>query len=108
MKSVIFEKLDLENGHYTDYEVEKMYDMVNNPQNYEGRSTVITNSFDDWCSDGRYHRDEETIYILHSDENGIRIDERYQYKDDDGQHGESTNTYDNGREFINKFFDLFN
>ena len=59
-KAMISKFIDLANGRFKDDEVDLLFDMVKNPNNYNGRSKSIQNSFDDWCSDGRYHRDEKT------------------------------------------------
>lgn len=108
MKEFISQKIDLGNGRYKDYEIEKLYDIATNPKKYDGQYEEYKNSFDDWCSDGKYHRDESTTYTLCSDDNSIRIAKHYQYKDDDGQKGEENSTIENGRDFINHYFSLFN
>jgi hypothetical protein len=84
-----------------------MFDIVSKPEEYDGLSKTKRHSFDDWCSDGKYTRDEETTYTLHADKDGVRIDEDYSYLDDDGQSGSYSRTYDTGRDFIKIFGEIF-
>ena len=100
-KSFISNAIDLANGRYKDEEVDSLYDLVKNGDKYNGTSKTYRHSFDDWCSDGKYTRNEERTYTFRSDEKGIRIEEHYKYHDDDGQSGSSVSVYSTGRDILN-------
>ena len=100
-KSVIGKALDLANGRYTDEEVNRLYDIVQNPKAYNGKTKTQKRSFRDFSSGGRYTRYEETQRVLRSDERGVRIEEQYKYHDDDGQSGGYKREYSRGREILN-------
>ena len=106
-KSFISEAIDLANGRYKDEEVDSLYDLVENRSNYDGTTRTYKHSFDSWCSDGKYTRDEETTYTFRGDESGVRIEEHYQYHDDDGQYGSSDRVYSTGRDILNVLGKVF-
>ena len=60
-----------------------------------------------WCSDGKYTRDEETTCTFRGDESGVRIEEHYQYHDDDGQSGSRDRVYSTGRDILNVLGKVF-
>ena len=107
MKERISDYLDLGNGRYKDDEVETLLDLTENREEYDGRSKTHRHSFTGWSSDGKYTRDEETTYTIRSDNDRVRIDEHYEYHDDDGQHGEYDRTYESGRDILNILREIF-
>ncbi len=106
-KDYISGAVDLSNGRFKDKEVELLYDLVENRGTYNGTTKSYKHSFDGWSSDGKYTRNEETTYTLRSDESGIRIEEHYQYHDDDGQSGSNDRDYRTGRDILNILGKLF-
>lgn len=102
----IGESLDLDNAHLSDEETDLLYDIATNPDEYNGRSETKRRKFHDSSSDGPYTRNEETTFNLFSDEDGVRIEENYAYKDDDGQSGSSSTVHKSARgilKLISKF-----
>lgn len=106
-KSFISEAIDLANGRFKDEEVDSLYDLVENRSKYDGTARTYKHSFDSWCSDGKYTRDEETTYTFRGDDSGVRIEEHYQYHDDDGQSGSSDRVYNTGRDILNVLGKVF-
>lgn len=102
----IGESLDLDNAHLSDEETDLLYDIVTNPEDYNGRSETKRRKFRDWSSDGYYTRNEETTYNLYSDEDGVRIEEDYEYEDDDGQNGNSSVVHKSARGIL-KLISMF-
>lgn len=106
-KGIISKCLDLTNGRFKDEEVDTMFDIVSNPERYDGMTRTKRNVFTDWSSDGKYTREEETTFTIHADGDEVCIDEEYNYHDDDGQEGGYSRLHDNGRDFINTFKSIF-
>lgn len=100
-KDFIRNYINLGNGRFKDYEVDSLLDLAENREKYNGKSKTYKHSFDDWCSDGKYTRTETTSYTIKSDDDGIHIDEHYEYHDDDGQHGSYEKSYSTGRDLLN-------
>ncbi len=99
-KDIIRNYIDLANGRFRDDEVDSLLDLVENRDKYDGKTKTYEHSFDSWCSDGKYTRDEKTSYTLNAADDGIHIDEHYEYHDDDGAHGSSDRVYSTGREIL--------
>lgn len=102
-KSVISEHIDLGNGRYKDDEIDTLYKFSTNREKYNGQTKTIKHKFDSWSSDGKYTREEETTYTFKADDEGIRIEEKYQYHDDDGQRGSTDRVHNTGRDILNLF-----
>lgn len=100
-KSAISAVIDLGNGRFKDHEVDTLYDLATRRDEYNGRSYTRKGSSNGWYSDGKYTRNYETTYTIRNDESGMRIDEHYEYHDDDGQTGSSDWSYRTGREILN-------
>ncbi|PZO61319.1 MAG: hypothetical protein DI635_14795 [Pseudoxanthomonas suwonensis] len=84
----IGEHLDVSRTRMSDDEASTLEEFIDGyDDNYKGRSETRTRSFDGWSSDGKYTR-HETYTDTFTDEVGIRRD--YEYKDDDGQTGSSS------------------
>ena len=106
-KAFISGAIDLANGRFKDDEVDSLYDLVENREKYDGASKTYKDRYDGWSSDGRYTRKEETTYTFHGDESGVRIDEHYEYYDDDGQSGSIDRVLSTGREILNALDKVF-
>ena len=100
-KNYISKSIDLANGRYKDEEVNFLYKLAKNRSEYDGKAKTHKHSFTDWSSDGKYTRNEETTYTIRGDEKGVRIEEHYQYHDDDGQSGSCDRIFNTGREILN-------
>ena len=107
-KRIISEYIDLGNGRYKDSEVDSLHELATEPDKYNGKSKTIRNKFDGVSSDGKYTREEETTYTLRGDKEGVRIEKKYQYHDDDGQTGENETVYNTGRDILNLFKSFLN
>ncbi|MCR5836952.1 MAG: hypothetical protein K6G88_10645 [Lachnospiraceae bacterium] len=106
-KKVISERIDLANGRFKDSEVDLLYDMVTNTDDYNGKSKTIKNSFTSFCSDGKYTRNEETNYNIFADSESVKIREEYSYNDDDGQTGSFEKEHTTGRDIVNVMNKIF-
>ena len=100
-KEYISEKIDLANGRYKDNEVDKLYDLVKNSDEYVGATKTYKSSHDGWSSEGKYTRKEEASYTLCEGKDGMYIEEEWKYNDDDGQSGGDTWIHDTGRAILN-------
>jgi hypothetical protein len=102
-KALIRKKINLSNGRFKDNEIDFLYDVVSNPKKYNV-SRTIKNTFSDFSSDGKYTRNEETVFSIKTDGDKIVAHKDYSYKDDDGQNGvEPTQIFDNARAIIDAF-----
>ena len=106
-KREISKYIDLANGHFKDNEIELLHNLVKNKDDYNGKSKEYKHTFDGWCSDGKYTRDEQTTYTFHSDQSSIYIEKDYRYWDDDGQSGGDSSVLKTAREIINGFKKIF-
>jgi hypothetical protein len=107
-KRVISEHIDLGNGRFKDGEVDSLHELATNREKYNGQSKTIRRKFDSFSSDGKYTREEETTYTFRGDDEGVRIEEKYQYHDDDGQTGGSETVHNTGRNILNLFKSFLN
>ena len=99
-KDLISKKINLSNGRFKDNEIDFLYDMVSNPKKYNV-SRTIKNTFSDFSSDGKYTRNEETVYSIKTGGDKIVARKDYSYQDDDGQSGvDPTQIYDTARKII--------
>ena len=99
-KEVIGRSIDLGNGRFKDDEVNSLYNLVENIDSYNGKSYSSHSQSTGWCSDGKYTRDMTTTTGIVSDEDGIRVEVRRDYHDDDGTSGSFTNTFKTAREIL--------
>lgn len=105
-KKIIRTRIDLGNGRYKDYEVDKLLDMVNNPDKYDGLTRTVRHSGRGICSEGHYFWNDEAIYTIVDDETGVRIKREYSYHDDEYNRHES-NVYSMGRKILEILSDVF-
>ena len=106
-RGLIAGALDLAGAHLKDSEVDTLFSIVSDPDTYNGKSKTIKNRFTSWCSDGKYTREEETTYTLFSGDDGVRIEEKYGYHDDDGQSGECKRIHSSARGILGILADFF-
>jgi len=99
-KSVISKAIDLANGRYKDEEIDTLYDLVKNSSEYNGKSKTHKNSFKGFSSEGRYTGTEETTYTIRADDNKVKIEERYQYNDSDGDSRSYDKEHTKGRDIL--------
>jgi hypothetical protein len=99
LREHIGEHIDVSGTRLSDEDAQELGNFIDNYDNYRGRSTTRTKSFDSWSSDGKYTRDE-TFTETFTEEVGIRLD--YSYKDDDGKSGESSENIQDARGILNK------
>ena len=107
-KNIISEQINLGNGRYRDSEVNTLHDIVVNRGEYIGKSKTVKKSYTGWSSDGKYTRQEETIYSIKGDDSSLYIEEKYHYHDDDGQSDGFEQNYSTGREILNLLEKFFN
>ncbi|MCD7752491.1 MAG: hypothetical protein LUI10_12295 [Lachnospiraceae bacterium] len=105
-KKIIRERIDLGNGRYKDYEVDKLVDVVSNPDKYDGRAKTIRHSGRGISSDGNYFWDDEATYTITNNESGVRINREYNYHDDEYNRHEN-NVYRTGREILTVLGEVF-
>ena len=99
-KNYISTKIDLARGRYKDSEIEILEDLVQNAEEYNGKSETYKTEITYRGSDGIHTRTEETTYFFCCDHRGIHIDEVYRYQDDDGRSGGLVQAYTTGREML--------
>jgi hypothetical protein len=103
LRERIGEHLDVSNTRLTDDEAGFLHDFIGDfDDKYRGQSETRRSSRDGWSSDGKYTRTEELTHTF-TDDIGIRVD--YQYRDDDGQTGESSREIKDARGILNWFRD---
>ncbi|MFE9442934.1 hypothetical protein ACFYO2_28975 [Streptomyces sp. NPDC006602] len=103
LRDYIGERLDVSGTRLTDDEATFLSDFLDAyDETYKGRTETRTTSRDCWSSDGKYTR-RETFTDTFTDDVGIRQD--YEYQDDDGQSGSSTNVITDARGILNWFRD---
>lgn len=106
-KEIISDYIDLGNGRYKDYEVDTLHELATNREKYNGQSKTLKNKLNGWSSDGKYSREEETTYTFKGDDEGVRIEEKYQYLDDDGQSDTIDKVHNKGRDVLKLFNSFF-
>ena len=85
-KMIIGQYIDLGKGHYTDDEVDRLYDAVKNREVYDGKTiNHPPRTSTQWYSGGKYERTEWETETFCSDDTGIRIEKKYESRDDDGE-----------------------
>lgn len=101
LRDHIGEHLDVSGTRLKDDEVTFLASFVDEyDEAHKGRTETRTTSRDAWSSDGKYTR-QETFTDTFTDEVGIRQD--YEYRDDDGQSGGSSNEIRDARGILNWF-----
>ncbi|MEV4536246.1 hypothetical protein AB0J82_20875 [Asanoa sp. NPDC049518] len=99
LRDRIGEHLDVSGARLTDDEATRLATFVDEyDETYKGRTETRTRSRDGWSSDGKYRR-RETITDTFTDDVGIRRE--YEYQDDDGQSGGSSNEIRDARGILN-------
>ena len=99
-KEFISRFIDLANGRFKDSEIDLLMDLVNNRDKYSGLSKTKQGSYDAWCSEGKYTRNEKTTYTLNNGDEGISVKEKYSVSDDDGTSWSRETTYKTAREIL--------
>ncbi|GAA4297823.1 nuclear transport factor 2 (NTF2) superfamily protein [Actinomadura luteofluorescens] len=103
LRDYIGEHLDVSSTRLTDDEARFLRDFLDAyDETYRGRTETRTTRHVGWSSDGKYTR-RETFTDTFTNDVGIRQD--YEYKDDDGQSGTSTNMIKDARGILNWFRD---
>lgn len=100
MKDRISQFIDLANGRYKDDELNCLFNLVENIDEYANTKKTYHRRFSDYSSDGKYTRTEETTYTLLNTNNRISVEKIYSYEDDDGQTGGMFDEYTTGREIL--------
>ena len=100
MKAEIGEYIDLSNGRYTDKEIERLHSLVQNREQYNGRSKTYPKEYKSFDRSDTYRVEEKDIFTIRSDDAGIRIEEKVIKDWDDGQHDEWSTEYNTGRQIL--------
>ena len=106
-KTKLSKYVNLENGRFTDYEVEELESIVNNRDNLNGATKTYRSSYKTFDSEDTYRVEEEDTYTFHSDDEGIHIERDFKRLWDDGQNDVSHEEYDTGRDILNLVSKLF-
>ena len=101
LKDEIGKHIDLSNGRFTDYEVSRLHDLVEERDSYDGRTQTYRSSYKAFDSEDTYHVEDTDTYTFRSDEGGIRIEHEHVSDWDDGQHDESREVARTGRGILN-------
>lgn len=99
LREHIGEYLDVSGARLTDDEAIRLGKFIDEyDESYEGRTVTRTRSHDGWSSEGKYTR-RETFTDTFTDDVGLR--QTYEYQDDDGQSGTSSNEIRDARGILN-------
>ncbi|MCR4933377.1 MAG: hypothetical protein K6A29_04200 [Lachnospiraceae bacterium] len=102
------DSIDLAHGRYKEFEFDKLKNLRDNFDEYSSKKATTTNSFTDFCSEGKYSGHEETTYSFEKNEDGkICITEDYSYHDDDGDSRSWQIKHTNAREILNIMREYF-
>ena len=101
MREEIGEFIDLKYGRFTDEEMERLHDLVQNRDEYDGMSSSYTHEYKTFDSEDTYRVNETNTYTFRSDENGIHVDHETVKDWDDGQHDSYTDILSKGRDILN-------
>lgn len=93
--------IDITGSSLMDYEKKFLENLSSQYDRFIGKEQTLVDSYDSFCSDGKYTRETTTNYSFLEDDMGIKVNIRY--KDDDGQTGEITSKLVKGRDIINFF-----
>ncbi len=107
MKEEIGEFIDLKYGRFTDEEMERLHDLVQNRETYNGRSNSYSHEYKTYDREDTYRVNETDTYTFRSDENGIRIDHETVKDWDDGQQDRYTDSLSKGRDILNALGRVF-
>jgi hypothetical protein len=102
LRDYIGAHLDVSGTRLSEDEALFLRDFFDGYKTYRGRSVTRKSSHPSWGSDGRYTVWEERTFTF-TDRIGIRVD--YAYRDDDGQHRESSIVIENARAILECFKD---
>lgn len=94
-RSVIAKTMDINNTRLKDSEVDKLFDFVTKPEDYNGKSKTRRTWRQDWDHDGKYERETVNQYTLKSDTESAGVHIHSETYDDGGL------TY-SGDSFVNK------
>lgn len=101
LKDEIGKHIDLSNGRFTDYEVSRLHNLVEERDSYNGRTQTYRSSHKSFDSEDTYRVEDTDTYTFHSDENGISIEHEHVRDWDDGQHDTSREVARTAREILN-------
>lgn len=107
-KAKLSEYINLANGRYKDYEIEKLEDIVNNRNNLDGMKKKYKSSYKTFDSEDTYRVNEEITYTFNSSDSGkISITRDCERRWDDGQHDVWHDKYDTARSILDIFREKF-
>ncbi|MBE6114519.1 MAG: hypothetical protein E7191_05515 [Erysipelotrichaceae bacterium] len=109
-KERLSEHVNLGNGRFTDYEIEKLESLVQNRDKLDGTTKTCRFSYKTFDSKDTYRVDVEDTYTFRNAKNGMRIEQDVNKYWDDGQHDTDHKEYNTAREILNivsKLFDKF-
>ena len=106
-KTKLSEYVNLGNGRFKDYEIEKLESLVQNRDNLDGTTKTYRSSYKAFDSEDTYRVEEEDTYSFHSDNEGISIERDFKIHWDDGQNDSLHEKYDSARDILNLFSKLF-
>lgn len=106
-RALISQFIDFANGRFRDRDIDQLYDLVQNRDQYNGLTKKKSTITDSSSSDGRFTRYEDSTYRIVCDDD-IRIERHYEYRDsDDGQHGEYDYVYSTARDILTVLNEVF-
>lgn len=84
LRKYIDQSIDLAGVRLKDTEAEYLASICSRGDELNGLTREKSRRHVGWCSDGKYTRDECSVYTIVFDARGFRIEEHYECHDDDG------------------------
>lgn len=92
--------MNMANQRFKDDEIDRLNYLVENRDEFKGQFNEKRREFTDWSSEGKYTRNETTRETFVSDDNGIRVERKYKFVDDDGYSGGGEQTMNRARDIL--------
>ena len=106
-KAKLSEHVDLGNGRFKDYEIEKLESLVENRKQLNGSSKTYHSSYKTFDSEDTYRVNETETFTFRDGDSGIRIDRDFRRDWDDGQSDEEHDSFSTARDILNNAFKIF-
>ena len=106
-KTKLSEHINLGNGRFKDYEIEKLESLVDKREEFDGSSRTYRSSYKTFDSEDTYRVNETETFTFRNSDSGIRIDRDFQRDWDDGQKDEEHESFDTAREILNLASKIF-
>lgn len=101
LREKISKRIDLSNTRLKDSEYETLNSLIDNVDQYKGKTKTYKKNYREKDYRGNYDVEKTWNYTLESDDDGIRVREDYDYRNDDGDSHSSTTIHNSARQLLN-------